>query len=150
MPDGATHFTPSPRSNKHSPHHRPRAASGASDGIVLTVVVPVKNEADNILPLIGEIRAALAGGPAYEILYIDDGSTDATRDRLERPRRATPELRRALPRRQLRPERGAAHRRDAAPRRVIATWTATARTTRPTCRGWWPPSSTRPRPPTSA
>ncbi len=61
--------------------------------IVLTVIVPVKNEADNILPLIGEIRAALAGGPAYEILYIDDGSTDATRERLDEAARTAPELR---------------------------------------------------------
>ena len=30
---------------------------------MLTVIVPVKNEADNILPLIGEIRAALKDGP---------------------------------------------------------------------------------------
>jgi dolichol-phosphate mannosyltransferase len=50
--------------------------------IVLSVVVPVKNEADNIHPLIAEIRAALTGGPAYEILYVDDGSNDATPARL--------------------------------------------------------------------
>jgi dolichol-phosphate mannosyltransferase len=61
--------------------------------IVLTVIVPVKNEADNILPLIREIRAALAGGPAYEIVYIDDGSTDATRERLAEASRFAPELR---------------------------------------------------------
>ena len=60
---------------------------------MLTVIVPVKNEADNILPLIGEIRAALKDGPAYEILYIDDGSTDATRDRLDEAARTVPELR---------------------------------------------------------
>ena len=60
---------------------------------MLTVIVPVKNEADNILPLIGEIRAALADGPAYEILYVDDGSTDATLDRLAEAGRETPQLR---------------------------------------------------------
>ena len=60
---------------------------------MLTVIVPVKNEADNILPLIGEIRTALANGPAYEILYVDDGSTDATLDRLAEARRETPQLR---------------------------------------------------------
>lgn len=43
----------------------------------ISVVVPVRNEAANIAPLIGEIRAALAGR-AYEIVYIDDGSTDGT------------------------------------------------------------------------
>jgi dolichol-phosphate mannosyltransferase len=71
----------------------PQPAAGDADAVVLTVIVPVKNEADNILPLIGEIRAALNGGPAYEILYIDDGSTDATRDRLDEAARSAPELR---------------------------------------------------------
>lgn len=42
----------------------------------LAVVVPVKNEADNIAPLIDEIVAALDGQTAFEILYVDDGSTD--------------------------------------------------------------------------
>ena len=49
----------------------------------LTVVVPVMNEARNVGPLIGEIRAALDGGGAYEIVFIDDGSTDATWDVLK-------------------------------------------------------------------
>jgi dolichol-phosphate mannosyltransferase len=51
----------------------------------LSVVVPVRNEGDNILPLIAEIRAAVAGmrglGSA-EIVYVDDGSTDETAERL--------------------------------------------------------------------
>ncbi len=59
--------------------------------VVLSVVVPVKNEADNIHPLIAEIRAALKGGPAYEILYVDDGSTDGTAARLTEA--AGPDLR---------------------------------------------------------
>jgi dolichol-phosphate mannosyltransferase len=48
---------------------------------LLSVVVPVRNEGPNILPLIGEIRAALAGRD-YEILYVDDGSLDDTQIRL--------------------------------------------------------------------
>ena len=44
---------------------------------LISVVVPVRNEASNIAPLIAEIRAALAG-VAHEIVYVDDGSTDAT------------------------------------------------------------------------
>ncbi|MCX7932615.1 MAG: glycosyltransferase family 2 protein [Rhodovarius sp.] len=44
---------------------------------LLSVVVPVRNEAPNIAPLVAEIRAALAGIP-HEIIYVDDGSTDAT------------------------------------------------------------------------
>ena len=43
----------------------------------ISVVVPVRNEAPNIAPLVAEIGAALAGVP-HEIVYVDDGSTDAT------------------------------------------------------------------------
>ena len=43
----------------------------------LSVVVPVRNEAANIAPLVAEIAAALAAVP-HEIVYVDDGSTDAT------------------------------------------------------------------------
>jgi dolichol-phosphate mannosyltransferase len=52
----------------------------------LSIVIPVRNEAENIAPLVAEIRAALAGmaGGAldYEIVYVDDGSSDATAARL--------------------------------------------------------------------
>lgn len=44
----------------------------------LSIVIPAKNEAENVAPLVGEIRAALAGRLAYEIVYVDDGSEDAT------------------------------------------------------------------------
>ncbi|MEZ5533073.1 MAG: glycosyltransferase family 2 protein [Steroidobacteraceae bacterium] len=43
----------------------------------VSIVIPVYNEADNVEPLAREIAAALAGR-AYEVLFIDDGSTDAT------------------------------------------------------------------------
>ena len=42
----------------------------------------MRNEADNIAPLIEEIGAALDGRWAYEIIYVNDGSTDATGERL--------------------------------------------------------------------
>lgn len=45
---------------------------------VLSVVVPVHNEQDNILPLLDEITAALDGVGEFEIVVIDDGSTDGT------------------------------------------------------------------------
>jgi len=43
----------------------------------ISVVVPVRNEAGNIAPLVAEIAAALQGR-AFEIVYVDDGSLDAT------------------------------------------------------------------------
>jgi glycosyltransferase involved in cell wall biosynthesis len=48
----------------------------------VSIVVPVRNEADNIAPLIEEIGAALDGRWAYEIVYVNDGSTDATGEQL--------------------------------------------------------------------
>ena len=65
----------------------------APDAAVLSVVVPVKNEAGNIQPLLTEIRTALAGGPAFEIVYVDDGSTDETPSKLVEAMRVIPELR---------------------------------------------------------
>ena len=44
----------------------------------LAVIVPVKNEADNILPLREEIHAALSGRVDFEVVYVDVGSTDTT------------------------------------------------------------------------
>ncbi len=38
----------------------------------LTIVVPVKNEAGNIAPLVAEIERACASLP-FEVVYIDDG-----------------------------------------------------------------------------
>ncbi|QDP26068.1 glycosyltransferase family 2 protein [Bradyrhizobium cosmicum] len=48
----------------------------------VSIVVPVRNEADNIAPLIEEITTALDSRWAYEIIYVNDGSTDATGERL--------------------------------------------------------------------
>lgn len=58
----------------------------------VSVIVPVRNEADNILPLIAEIAAALGPVCAYEIVYVDDGSTDATPGRLAEAAALHPEL----------------------------------------------------------
>ena len=43
----------------------------------ISVVVPVKDEAGNVAPLARETAAALAGED-YEIIFVDDGSRDAT------------------------------------------------------------------------
>jgi glycosyltransferase involved in cell wall biosynthesis len=52
------------------------AASRAS--VAVSVVIPVQNEAGNIDDLHRELSAALAGTPSYEIIIVDDGSTDDT------------------------------------------------------------------------
>jgi dolichol-phosphate mannosyltransferase len=44
---------------------------------MLSVVIPLHNEAGNITPLVGEIRAALAAIP-HEIVLVNDGSSDGT------------------------------------------------------------------------
>ena len=50
-------------------------------GPAVSVVVPVRNEAGNIAPLVAEIAAALASR-AFEIVYVNDGSRDATEQEL--------------------------------------------------------------------
>ncbi len=44
----------------------------------ISVVVPVKNEEDNVIPLIEEIYKALNDYKSFEIVYVDDGSDDKT------------------------------------------------------------------------
>ena len=53
----------------------------------------MRNEADNIAPLIAEITAALDARWNYEIIYVNDGSTDATAERLESAMKARKNLR---------------------------------------------------------
>lgn len=48
----------------------------------LSVVVPVRDEEANIVPLINEICSSLDGILEYEIIYVDDGSSDKTWERL--------------------------------------------------------------------
>jgi len=50
----------------------------------VAVVVPVRNEAGNIKPLVEEIAAALAGQWPFEVVYVNDGSSDGTDAELER------------------------------------------------------------------
>jgi len=59
----------------------------------LAIVIPVLNEADSLAPLLEEITTALAGQTGYEIIVVDDGSTDATGDALSRCLERCPMLR---------------------------------------------------------
>ena len=44
----------------------------------VSVVVPVRNEAGNIAPLVAEIAKALAEQWPFEVVYVNDGSSDGT------------------------------------------------------------------------
>lgn len=51
--------------------------SSAAGGLEVTVVVPAKDEAENLPILLDEIENALTGR-AFEVIVVDDGSTDGT------------------------------------------------------------------------
>ncbi|MFH1940855.1 MAG: glycosyltransferase family 2 protein [bacterium] len=55
----------------------------SKDSIALSVVVPLFNERENVSILYRSIREVLDGwGKSYEVIFVDDGSTDGTRDAL--------------------------------------------------------------------
>jgi len=58
----------------------------------ISVVIPVCNEAENVGPLAQEIATALAGRP-FEILFVDDGSTDSTAAAVLAARASIPQVR---------------------------------------------------------
>ncbi len=60
---------------------------------MITVVVPVYNEEDNIKPLLEEITKAAENVPISEIIYVDDNSTDKTFEVLRELRKDFPSLR---------------------------------------------------------
>ena len=59
----------------------------------LSVVVPVFNEAGNLLPLLEEIHVALASHGDFEVIIVDDGSTDDGPQRLATALAGRPRLR---------------------------------------------------------
>jgi dolichol-phosphate mannosyltransferase len=59
----------------------------------VSIVVPVRNEADNIAPLVDEIAAMLDKNLAFELIYVNDGSTDRTEAELTRLMASRPWLR---------------------------------------------------------
>ncbi|HEV7414678.1 MAG TPA: glycosyltransferase family 2 protein, partial [Tianweitania sediminis] len=64
----------------------------ASKDLMLSVVIPCRNEAENLPILLAEINAALAGR-VYETIVVDDGSTDRTPQVLAQLRKEATTLR---------------------------------------------------------
>lgn len=62
-----------------------RHTGAASERPVLSVVVPVFNEAENLPELYGRLLGAMSAiGEAWELVFVDDGSRDGSRDILRR------------------------------------------------------------------
>jgi len=80
----------------------------------ISIVVPVHNEADNVDALAREI-AVVMEGRSFEVIFVDDASTDSTRERLAALRREIPAL------------RVIGHRRNAGQSRALRTGVMAAR-----------------------
>jgi glycosyltransferase involved in cell wall biosynthesis len=59
----------------------------------LSIVIPARNEAENIRTLLDGIVAALEGTASFEVIVVDDGSTDATGDAVRAAGAADPRIR---------------------------------------------------------
>jgi len=68
-------------------------ASASASPPAVSVVVPVRNEAENVGPLADEIAAALTGRAPFEVIFVNDGSTDDTGAALTRLKTDRPWLR---------------------------------------------------------
>lgn len=63
---------------------------------MFSIVIPAKNECQNVEPLVGEIYACLDHSYDFEIIFIDDGSDDGTLDEIQRLKSSTYPALRAL------------------------------------------------------
>ncbi len=78
--------SPSTDSMKHG-----RTVDGVPD---LSVVIPIYNEIENLVPMLGAVRRALDPTDLeYELLLVDDGSTDGSRELMRRLAQEDPRLR---------------------------------------------------------
>ena len=59
----------------------------------VTVVVPTFDEESNVVAVAQRIRTVFASGPDHELLFVDDGSRDGTRDLLAELARQDPRIR---------------------------------------------------------
>jgi len=84
----------------------------------ISIIVPVFNEAENILPTLREVATAMKPvAQPWELVFVDDSSTDATWPRIAEARRADARV------------RGLRHKRNAG--QSAAVWTGITATTSP-------------------
>ena len=81
------------RGSAHAVYCHDGIERNLSMAVTLSVVVPVKDEADNVEPLAREIAAAVAGEAAPELIFVDDGSSDRTAAVLKALKAELPSLR---------------------------------------------------------
>lgn len=84
----------------------------------LSIIIPVFNEQDNVLPLAGEVAAAMKSvSDSWELVFVDDASTDATWGRIQTAHQSDPRV------------TGLRHERNAG--QSAAVWTGVQHTTSP-------------------
>ena len=77
----------------HQAAHRLLAERAMSTAIRISVVVPLFNERQNVPHLVQAVRAALGETRSWELLLVDDGSTDGTRKAVAEAEREDPRVR---------------------------------------------------------
>lgn len=68
------------------------AVPSSADAPLLSVVIPVYNEEENLPTLLGELLPVLREFGTYEVVFVDDGSSDASVDIILRQRDADPRI----------------------------------------------------------
>jgi dolichol-phosphate mannosyltransferase len=68
-------------------------ATDNKDILAISVIVPAKNEEKNIAPLVDELEAALTPIGSFEVIYVNDGSTDGMESEITRLAQTRPWLR---------------------------------------------------------
>jgi dolichol-phosphate mannosyltransferase len=86
-------MTPHAETAAVQPHTIGATVNAGQPLVGLSVVVPVNNERENLAPLIHEIVSTLSGVLPFEIVYVDDGSTDGSDEALRQLQCRVPMLR---------------------------------------------------------